>query len=237
MVDGSGINITGNSNANPQSLTFSLDASIKDLKDTPSVLGTAGQVLKVNHGATALEFGDLPSGGSTTFTELTDTPNDFSSQAGKILKVNVGATALEFGDLPSSGSSTFTGLTDTPSDFSNQRGKFLKVNDSGTELIFTDAPSGGSGGSGGGDGIKVVPSGASTESSINYPTATSGSGKEGEIIYDASKNKFYGATNSKEDGQTGGTVAFRPLGYSFFAENMEGQPPAPAQDSFFFFFD
>lgn len=236
LVNGTGINIEGDSTASTQSLTFSLNASIKDLTDTPSALGSAGQILKVNSTGNSLVFEDLPSGGSSTFTDLTDTPSALGS-AGQVLKVNSAGNALVFEDSTSgSGSSNFIGLTDTPVNFTGQAGKFLKVNSAADALIFTDAPSGGSGGSGG-DGIKVVPSSASNtlEEPVNYPTANTGSGKEGEIIYDASKNKFYGATNSKEDGQTGGTVAFRPLGYSFFAENMEGQPPAPAQDSFFFF--
>jgi hypothetical protein len=197
LVNGTGINIEGDSTASTQKLTFSLNASIKDLTDTPSALGSAGQILKVNDAEDGLVFEDLPSGGSSTFTDLTDTPSALGSA-----------------------------------------GQVLKVNSAGNALVFEDSTSGGSGGSGG-DGIKVVPSSASNtlEEPVNYPTANTGTGtgKEGEIIYDASKNKFYGATNSKEDGQTGGTVAFRPLGYSFFAENMEGQPPAPAQDSFFFF--
>ena len=238
LVNGRGINITGDSGTNPQSLTFSLHASIKDLTDTPSALGSAGQILKVNDAEDGLEFANMASGGSSTFIGLTDTPSALGS-AGQVLKVNNTGDALEFVDSTSgsgNGSSNFIGLTDTPVDFTGQAGKFLKVNSAADALIFTDAPSGGSGGSGG-DGIKVIPSSASTtlEDPVTYPTANTGTGKEGEIIYDASKNKFYGATNSKEDGQTGGTVAFRPLGYSFFAENMEGQPPAPAQDSFFFF--
>ena len=45
-------------------------------------------------------------GGSTTFTSLTDTPANFTSQAGKYLKVNAGATALEFTDITSLGTIT-----------------------------------------------------------------------------------------------------------------------------------
>lgn len=42
--------------------TFELaNISINDLTDTPAALGTAGQVLKVNSGATALEFGNASS--------------------------------------------------------------------------------------------------------------------------------------------------------------------------------
>jgi hypothetical protein len=38
------------------------------------------------------------SGGSSTFTGLSDTPTNFGSSAGKVLKVNSGETALEFSD-------------------------------------------------------------------------------------------------------------------------------------------
>lgn len=56
---------------------------------------------------------------------------------------------------------------------------------------------------------------------------------EGEIIYDSSKNIFYEASRSKTDVSGNGDLAFRPLGYSFFRDNMEGQPPSPL----FFFFE
>ena len=79
-------------------------------------------------------------GGSTTFTSLTDTPANFTSQAGKYLKVNAGATALEYTDAPS-GTTTFTSLTDTPANFTNQSCKYIKVNDAATALEFTDITS------------------------------------------------------------------------------------------------
>ena len=87
-------------------------------------------------------------------------------------------------------------------------------------------------------GIKTVPDSSGTSSlstSILYPNVdqtqqadTTNSGTEGEIIYNESNNKFYEASGDS-------TVAFRPLGYSFFSENMEGQ--APIQDKAFFFFE
>ena len=43
---------------------------------------------------------------SPTFTELVDTPANFTSQAGKFLKVNAGATALEYTDAPTTQLST-----------------------------------------------------------------------------------------------------------------------------------
>jgi len=64
------------------------------LTDTPASLGTAGQIVAVNSGGTALEFINQTAG-TTTFTGLTDTPNSFGT-AGQILVVNSGGTALEF---------------------------------------------------------------------------------------------------------------------------------------------
>jgi hypothetical protein len=53
-------------------LEFGQPNSITDLSDTPSSLGTAGQILQVNSGATALEFADASSGsGVTTYTDKT----------------------------------------------------------------------------------------------------------------------------------------------------------------------
>lgn len=58
--------------------------------------------------------------------------------------------------------------------------------------------------------------------------------KEGEILYDTSKNIFYESSQNKSDIVSTANdkkAQFRPLGYSFFRENLEGQPPEP----FFFF--
>jgi len=46
------------------------------------------------------------SGGSETFTELSDTPADYTGQAGKYTKVNTGETALEFGTPAGAGDMT-----------------------------------------------------------------------------------------------------------------------------------
>jgi hypothetical protein len=87
-----------------------------------------------------------------------------------------------------------------------------------------------------GNGVTVIPSSASVDLSENifYPTADTGTGKEGDIIYDASQNLFYEASSSKTDNIGNGEIAFRPLGYSFFAKNMEGQSPNVQSTSFFF---
>ena len=97
------------------------------LSDTPGSL-TAGKWLKVNAGASSLEYVD------NTFTGLTGTPSTYT--AGKWLKVNAGGTALEWTDAHS-GVASFTGLNDTPSSFTAN--KWLKVNAGGTALEWTDA--------------------------------------------------------------------------------------------------
>ncbi|MDD2999957.1 MAG: hypothetical protein PHV05_12920, partial [Candidatus Riflebacteria bacterium] len=47
---------------------------------------------------------DVPSGGATAFTELSDVPQSYADQAGKMLIVNEDEDALEFTDVPSGGS-------------------------------------------------------------------------------------------------------------------------------------
>jgi len=60
------------------------------LTDTPSSLGTAKQVLRVNSGGSATEFA------TPSIVDLSDTPSSLGS-ANQILKMNSGGTALEWG--------------------------------------------------------------------------------------------------------------------------------------------
>lgn len=58
--------------------TTSVDSVVQtltDLTDTPSSLGTAGQILQVNSGATALEFADASGGGVTVYDNTGDLPS------------------------------------------------------------------------------------------------------------------------------------------------------------------
>lgn len=113
------------------------------LTDTPSnFTGQGDKWIKVNAGATALEFIDAPTD-NVTFLGLTDTPGAYV--ADNWVKVNNGGTALEFVAAPTD-TDTFVGLTDTPANYTGQAGKFIKVNVGATALEFTDAPSGGGGG-------------------------------------------------------------------------------------------
>ena len=53
------------------------------------------------------------SGGSTTYTGLTDSPSSYAGQGGKGLRVNTGETATEFYDI-SGGAGGGTTITGTP---------------------------------------------------------------------------------------------------------------------------
>jgi len=67
-----------------------------DLADTPSALGTPGQILQVNDDATALEFVDP----IDDFIDLLDTPLDYTNSAGFHVVVNQAEDGLEFIEVP-----------------------------------------------------------------------------------------------------------------------------------------
>jgi len=70
------------------------------------------------------------------FTDLNDTPANYTDQAGKYVKVNAGETALEFG-TPTGGAGTYLELTDTPAAYDN--GKYAKSTADG---VVWDDPAG-----------------------------------------------------------------------------------------------
>jgi len=83
------------SNALASGIAWDEFPSFLDLLDTPnSYSGQATKIVRVNAGATALEFVD------PTFLALTDTPSSFTGAGSKLVKVNSGATALEFVAVP-----------------------------------------------------------------------------------------------------------------------------------------
>lgn len=93
------------------------------MSDSPaSYYDQALKVVRVNSGATGLEFADL----TETFTGLTDTPNSYSGQALRYPRVAAGATGIEFVNP------TFLELADTPASYTAN--KFLKVNSSGNAI-------------------------------------------------------------------------------------------------------
>lgn len=92
-----------------------------ELFDTPQKVGGLrgayrgyeGQFVKVSADGKGLEFG-TGGGGSTTFTALTDTPADYTSQGGRAVVVNGDEDGLEFADFPSG-----TGDVTAASSFAN----------------------------------------------------------------------------------------------------------------------
>lgn len=105
--------------------------SIGELSDV-NITGVAdGEILIWNNTAGEFQPG-AQSGGTTTFTGLTDTPANFSGAANQIVKVNAGQTALVFD------TNDFTGLSDTPVDYAGANGQFLRVNTGGTAVEFAD---------------------------------------------------------------------------------------------------
>ena len=77
--------------------------------------------------------------GSTTFTALTDTPSDYTSDANKRVKVNqdgstANGTGLTFVD------DSFTQLNDTPSSYSSHGTKFVRVKSDASGLEFVNNP-------------------------------------------------------------------------------------------------
>ncbi len=83
------------------------------ITDTPSALGTANQQLKMNSGATALEFF------TPSILDMSDTPSSLGT-SGQILKMNSGGTALEFATDDSGSGMTLSSLSASNSGTSAQ---------------------------------------------------------------------------------------------------------------------
>ncbi|MCP4348135.1 MAG: hypothetical protein GY795_21745, partial [Desulfobacterales bacterium] len=109
-----------------------------DLTDTPVAFGTAGQVATVNGTTDALEFTTLPTQGALVFTDLTDVPNIYTSQANFFLRVNSSADGVSFDNLTIP--ETFLELTDTPSDYTGLENYTVVVNGTATALEFKEPP-------------------------------------------------------------------------------------------------
>ena len=112
------------------------------LSDTPAnFTSQAGKYLKVNAGATALEYTDAPSGSNLTIAlnDLSDVDATTGAANGKILKYNGSSWEIADDLTGGGGSATFTGLSDTPANLT--AGKYLKVNAGATALEYTDLPS------------------------------------------------------------------------------------------------
>ena len=103
-----------------------IPSNLGDLANVASTAPNNNEVLKWN-GSNWAPATDASGGG--TFTSLTDTPANFTSQAGKYLKVNAGATALEYVTLPVDPDTNTTYSQASVADGSNVK---LRLTDSGS---------------------------------------------------------------------------------------------------------
>lgn len=100
-------------------------AAFLELSDTPAAYaGSGGHKVRVNSGATALEFID------DTLLSLDDTPSSYAGVAGYRLVVNSTPDAVEFI------ADTFLNLSDTPASYSGESLKLVRVNTGETALEF-----------------------------------------------------------------------------------------------------
>ena len=79
------------------------------------------------------------SSSNSTFTGLTDTPANYTSQADKWVKVKSDASGLEFTDAPAG---SFTGLTDTPANYTGHGTKLVAVKSDASGLEYVAAGTG-----------------------------------------------------------------------------------------------
>ena len=126
-------------------ITGGLAASFIELDDTPSSLGSAGQVVAVTADGNSLTFSGISPAGGDAFTgnfldSLTDTPSTYAGNAGSIVVVKTGVDGLEFkasGDFV--GASETGNFVDTASTGilvgTNQTGEFVDKTTTGSLLV------------------------------------------------------------------------------------------------------
>ena len=84
-----------------------------------------------------VSLGSTGIGGSSTFLELSDTPNSYSGNEFKFVRVNNTGNGLEFATVSGSAKDYFTELFDTPSSYIGHGGKSVKVKNDETGLEFS----------------------------------------------------------------------------------------------------
>lgn len=93
-------------------------------KELPATLGTAGQVLTVNSGATGVEWQDAPE----------ELPTIASGDAGKVLQVNAGETGVEWGTLSGGGLEYIGSFSRLVGNLNSRETYNISVSVSGLEL-------------------------------------------------------------------------------------------------------
>lgn len=84
----------------------------------------------------------ISGGGGGTFTDLSDTPANYTATSGKYARVTDTEDALIFDDIVA-GAGTFTDLTDVPSSYTGEANKAATVKSDETGLEFTTISGGG----------------------------------------------------------------------------------------------
>ena len=127
---------TSGSDADPN---LDLMGSASVALDTVKLVGGTNVNIERNSSGNEITF-TAQNDNTDTFTGLTDTPNNYTSQGGKVVRVKSDASGLEFVASSSVGENTdtFIGLTDTPSSFTAS--KFVRVNAAGNALEFVNSP-------------------------------------------------------------------------------------------------
>ena len=119
-------------------LSVDSEGTLSATQELPTITGNAGKVLKVNSGATDVEWSD----------ESSELPS-ITGNASKVLKVNSGATAVEWANES----------TELPTIESGDAGKVLTVNSGETGVEWAA-------GGGGGSSISGLVNGAGTNSLV-----------------------------------------------------------------------
>ncbi|UTC28368.1 putative tail protein [Brevundimonas phage vB_BpoS-Gurke] len=117
-------------NATADGVIFS-NPVVGDLTDGPGAptINEALLYVRVNAAGTALEY-VTGTGGPVNFTELHDTPSNFTGHKGKLVRVGQDEDRLIFSELK------LTELSDTPNSFTGAANKILKVNATQSGVIF-----------------------------------------------------------------------------------------------------
>lgn len=119
---------------------FQLLLNMSNLQDVDAY--TNGYYARVKSDGSGIEWVAANPGGETDFTNLNDTPANFTGSGLRLVRVNTGETALEFVDP--AGLLSFLQLAGTPSSYSGQESKIVAVNASADGLEFVPFPSLGS---------------------------------------------------------------------------------------------
>jgi len=193
-----------------------LTGSILDFTDTPSSLGTAGQILQMNSGATALEFADAATGGGGGSLEAVASG---ALANGDTVVVNSNGTVSA---VATSSVSQAVGSTTT---FESSETQFLAVGyDKNAQKIVVAYRDGGDGQK----GKAVVGTVSGTTISFGTPVVfhNSSGTKVGDVIYDENAQKIVIFYNSAY--AIVGTVSGTSISFGSAVQYYSGSSDNPA---------